>query len=173
MATTYVAVYDPITIFTMLPAVNLIKDPISDAMAFHISLARAQAGVALGLWNPWEGTKGCRHKVGGRHQPLGPVRHYRVVTTLCTLLLSQPCLPSHFNLTRIPGGKGLFPLYTFGVKTWKPRAVGHEFPRIPTRQASGSPGREWSASHIQCTEHSWAQALPRGRGLVTTAANPG
>lgn len=39
MATACVAVYDPISVFTMLPAVNLIKDPILDVMAFHISLA--------------------------------------------------------------------------------------------------------------------------------------
>lgn len=39
MATAYVAVYDPISVFTMLPAVNLIKDPILDVMAFHISRA--------------------------------------------------------------------------------------------------------------------------------------
>lgn len=39
----YMAVYDLISIFffffTMLLAVNLIKDPVLDVMAFHISLA--------------------------------------------------------------------------------------------------------------------------------------
>lgn len=31
-------IYDPISTFTMLPAVNLIKDPVLDMLAFHISL---------------------------------------------------------------------------------------------------------------------------------------
>lgn len=45
MATAYIAVYDPISVFffffflTRLPAVNLIKDPVLDVMVFHISLA--------------------------------------------------------------------------------------------------------------------------------------
>lgn len=34
----YAAVYDPISIFTMLLAINLIKDPVLDMVAFHISL---------------------------------------------------------------------------------------------------------------------------------------
>lgn len=39
MPAAYVAVYDPINGFTMLPAVNLIKDPVLDVMVLLISLA--------------------------------------------------------------------------------------------------------------------------------------
>lgn len=44
--------------------------------------------------------------------------------------------------------------------------------QTPTRQQVAHQSVSESCC-IQCVEHSWAQALPQGSGLVTTAANPG